>query len=248
MKSLFILSLLNSLTNSQTKTICQLDERQISYNEKVARTRASLLSSSPCSASLIGKNCLISAGHCQDGLQDWITEFDTPLSDMLSGKMNPSLPENIFNLKKVYGRKNAFHGKDWLVFSVKRNEITGNFPGEERGHYEILKTLPLPKSLLRITGYGLSSDKEKRNTQQSSTGELLSIHSKRNIIHHKVDTTAGNSGSSIIDVNSGKILGVHTHGGCRQHGGQIIQGNQGTVIFGNSEFEMAIKNCLENED
>jgi V8-like Glu-specific endopeptidase len=249
MKALILLNILNVAlaTTPPHKSLCQNDERLPSFDQKVARTRASLKSSSPCTATLISNNCFITAGHCQDNMNSWIVEFDTPMSDSSSGKMRPSIPENTFELKSVYGRLNAHHGRDWMVFSVSRNYITHNYPGEERGYYQISYSAPKRDSELSITGYGLSIHKERRNAQQQSSGKLLFTHNKRFIIHHLVDTSAGNSGSSIVETESNKIIGVHSHGGCRQYNGEFKQGNQGTLIAGNEDFISAIKTCMEKE-
>jgi V8-like Glu-specific endopeptidase len=248
MKALFLFIILQfSVQANHNKSLCDYDQRTPSFDSKVGRIRASQTSSHPCTATLIGENCLITAGHCQADDESWIVEFDVPASDDKTGKMNPSSMENLFHSKTVYGRKNAHHGKDWMVFSVKKNVVTGNYPGQERGFYEVADTAPFPFATLSITGYGLSIHNERRNAQQSSTGRLVSVQNNRQVIQHRVDTSAGNSGSSIIELSSGKIVGIHSHGGCRQINFNIWQGNVGTLIPGNEELNNAIHSCLKYE-
>lgn len=248
MKALFLFIILQFTVSAfHNKSICDYDQRTASFDSKVGRIRASQSSSHPCTATLIGENCLITAGHCQADDESWIVEFDVPSSDDATGKMKPSSIENVFHSKTLYGRMNAHHGKDWMVFSVKKNSITGNYPGQERGFYEIAQHTPFPFATLSITGYGLSIHKEKRNAQQSSTGGLVSVQSNRQVIQHRIDTSAGNSGSAIVDLSSGKIVGIHTHGGCRQINYNFWQGNVGTLIPGNTELQKSIHACLKYE-
>lgn len=249
MKVILILLFIQFSVLANHKSLCKEDNRKLSFDSKIARIRSSAKSMHPCTATLISESCLITAGHCyEDGQETGLIEFDVPLSDSDTGKLMPSLAENSFSLKKIFGRKNAHHGKDWMVFSVNPNEVTGLNPGQERGFYELETESVTKLSMLTITGYGLTASDEKRNVQQSSHGDLLATDQKKKTIQHKVDTTAGNSGSAIIENLTNRIIGIHTHGGCRKINTETWQGNIGTLIVGNIELIDAIKKCINNKD
>lgn len=226
------------------KSICgQEDNRSPSRLERVGRMVESLTSYSPCTATLIGKNCLVSAGHCKM-TDNWLTEFNTPESHPETGRLIHSKKEDIYELDKIYGHTDMGPGNDWLVYSVKNNKLTMKAPGELYGFYKIAKRAPKAGDQIQIAGYGRDYDekeKERNFAQQISFGPILNFISNQTKIIHRADTLGGNSGSSIVDVNSQKIIGIHTHGGCWGD----LNGNKATSIFGNVLFQNAIKACLD---
>lgn len=225
------------------KSLCETDDREISQDLAVARMLENEEATNPCTATLIGKNCLITAGHCRSKKNQWITEFNTPLSNPENGIINHSKKEDVYKLDKIYGHLSRYIGKDWMVYSVKKNQITRKYPGELYNSYKILYTPPTISTELSITGYGSDSDNERNCSQQKSYGPLISIESNTMKLTYRVDTTGGNSGSAIISVLDNAIIGIHTHGGCID----IYGANQGTLIAGNKELMQAIKECLNSD-
>ncbi len=172
-----------------------------------------------------------------------IAEFNTPVSQ--DGKPQGSNAQDVYEIDQFSIKsENAGPGKDWAVFKFKRNVITGKYPGELQGHYNVSFRTPKKGIELMITGYGRdAADAERNFAQQTNTGRLElagSIWRGPSVLEHTVDTMGGNSGSSIINVETDEIIGIHTHGGCHSSGGA----NMGTLISKHSELKKAIKACL----
>ena len=73
---------------------------------------------------------------------------------------------------------------------------------------------------------------------------VVSVYKSKGLILHRVDTQGGNSGSSIINESTQKIVGIHTHGGCFTMGGTNI----GTLLANHDKAQEAIKSCLQWEE
>lgn len=234
---------MQNASSSDEKSLCEIDNREVSQNMAVARMLENEKSYSPCTATLIGKRCLITAGHCKPSKNNWITEFNTPLSSPVTGKLIHSNKEDIYDLDKIYGVLDAYVGKDWLVYSVKANSYTNKLPGELYSPYSISFELPEVGIELQITGYGTDSEKRYNNAQQESFGPLIKIENARTTLIYRVDTTGGNSGSAIVNATTNEIIGIHSHGGCIGE----YAGNKGTLIAGNDDLIKAINQCLTDD-
>ena len=116
----------------QKKVIGGIDSRLPSNKSGVARV--SMLRSLPggCTATLIGKSCMISAGHCIENLK--IVEFNTRGTNSY-GKLNETNRRDIFKVDtgsiKSYFKKNE--AEDWVVFRVKKKNLVS---GKEQGRIQ----------------------------------------------------------------------------------------------------------------
>lgn len=191
-----------------------------------------------CTITLVGKACAISAGHCVNELK--IAQFNTFINHK---KELYSRPEDTYEIdqRKLEGQ-NQGAGKDWAVFMLKPNRVTGLYAGDVQGklRFSLQKSLPANLSLT-ISGYGHKSLLHKEHSpQQTHTSRLLNVTGS--ILSYDVDTMGGNSGSS-IQTDNNLILGVHTHGYCTEEGGS----NQGTFLATNEMFKSALARCLQAE-
>ncbi len=227
------------------KTICGAsDDRIPSFNPKVARGLKMKTSGGGCTVTMIGKSCAITAGHCYEHIN--VLEFNTPLSR--DGRIQHPDASDVYQIEKgslFYSNRGP--GKDYAVARYMPNAITGQYPGEAQGHYEVSLRKPSSKRIkVDITGYGIDRNDSDRNmAQQHHSGVTTQIGGTFGgaVLKHTVDTMGGNSGSSIINKRTGKIIGIHTHGGCHTSGGA----NQGTAIAYVKELKKAIKSCLAYE-
>ena len=230
------------LSAQVNKSICgPFDDRRPSFNPSIGRVLRPG-DKNGCSVTLIGKSCVISAGHCHERLYQ--VEFNVPLSDQ-EGNIRPSDESDIYPVDQdSIAFEYEGKGKDWSVFRLKKNKFTNSHPGERLGYLEIETDLPKLGDQVKLFSYG--SDKtegelERNYIQQISAGPILSI--EETFITYTADTRGGSSGASVVHIKSGRIIGVHTHGRCSESGGY----NSATFIHGNERLKNAISACLDWE-
>lgn len=227
------------------KSICgPVDDRNLSDDSRVARVRKADKKAG-CTLTMIGRTCAVSAGHCENAFEQ--AEFHVPKS--LDGRSVAPSEENIYlvikdSIQSDIRRpvRGPVRGTDWAVLRLARNKLTGFYPGDVQGFYQVTKKQPKVSELIRITGHGNAVDPEITYTQQTHLGSITEL-TRNSLIFHDADTTAGNSGSAIILENTQEIIGVHTHGGCREEGGA----NSGTLLSTNRQFAKAVDECLAFE-
>lgn len=243
-KSLIVLVALGWLSigyANTEKTICgQQDDRIPSFNPKIARV-LEIGAPAGCTITMIGRSCAISAGHCLPTFE--AAEFNTPLSS--DGRIQHPAKEDIYMVdKSSIISKNGGVGNDYAVLRLKANSITGKLPGDLQGHYDVSFKVPKTGDMVRITGYGADRNDDDRNfAQQTHSGPIESLPRSGSIMNHLADTMGGNSGSSIIHESTGKIIAIHTHGGCSSRGGA----NGSTLIATHNAAKAAVLKCLKWE-
>ncbi|MBU0638469.1 MAG: trypsin-like peptidase domain-containing protein [Planctomycetes bacterium] len=179
-----------------------------------------------CSAWMIddGCGCLLTAGHCASALD--VIEFNVPLSNS-DGSLNHPPPEDQYTVDPASLQTNGGQGvgDDWSYFGCFANSTTGLTPFEAQGATYILAATPPPVQGqdIRITGYGtMSNPPEWNQVQKTHVGPYVTFSGT--LVQYQTDTTGGNSGSPVINENTGEAIGIHTHGGCTSSGGE----NSGT--------------------
>ena len=219
--------------------ICGTDDRIPAFEPRIGRMKLNHLDSG-CTATMISKNCAISAGHC---LNHMVTlEFNVPLS--IRNRTQFSEARDIYQIDQssiVY--KNVPPSTDWAVFKVKKNSYTKLSAGEAYGFYPVSFEAPEVGEDLSITGYGrdVRGDGSHNYTLQTDHGRLVTNKSLifGKALHYRIDGTGGTSGSAVIRTKQQDIVGIHTHGGC-----DSIE-NHGTSISQRPELMEAIKACLK---
>ncbi|MCX6151184.1 MAG: trypsin-like peptidase domain-containing protein, partial [Ignavibacteriales bacterium] len=164
-------------------------------------------------------NKFVTAGHCFENTNNLVLEFNVPNSTS-GGVIQHSgdadrYTIDIGSIAKQDVRDwqgNPIEGKDWAVFSVYANSITGKYPIEQYGSYLKITRKNNPTNI-RITGYG-TDDGSSNYIQQTSVGSFSSYNVTNNALYYNTDTQGGNSGSPIIDEATGYAVGVHTQGYC----------------------------------
>jgi len=170
--------------------------------------------------------CMLAAGHCVLSSFN-VVQFNVPLSDAAGMMIHPG-PEdqyavNIQSIQFAWGEI----GNDWCYFGCFPNSETGLTPlGAQGALYELAAKPDLsPGDTIRVTGYGLDDTPlEWNKTQQTHTGPFVDIVGTT--IQYQVDTRSGNSGSAVIDEQTGQAIGIHTDAGCDDADGA----NRGTAI------------------
>ncbi|MHC4218596.1 MAG: trypsin-like peptidase domain-containing protein [Planctomycetota bacterium] len=209
------------------------DDRTRSTDDRVGR-----LPSAGCTAWLFSDagSCMLTAGHCVvAGLE--VVEFNVPLSDATGAIQHPG-PEDqyavdVSSIQFAYGAD----GNDWAYFGCFVNTETGLTALEAQNAFHVLADPPPPGGqTIRITGYGLDdSPLDWSQVQQTHAGPYADL--TEYAVQYEVDTRAGNSGSPVVDEQTGLAIGIHTSEGCDEFGGA----NLGTGV-NNPGFQFALSN------
>ncbi len=177
-----------------------------------------------CTGWLITNGRLVTAGHCT-GSRAQLIEFNVPKSNPDRSIVHPGpedqYPIGGFVTDYIRGRPET----DWAVFTASANPQTGLTPIQAQGKsYNVVQTSP--GNSITITGFGTDTGIDNQ-TQQIHTGPRVSVDNT--FVRYQTDTTGGNSGSPIIDTNSGNAVGVHAYGGCSTSGSGSNFGARATI-------------------
>lgn len=208
------------------RTICgSVDDRALSYDDRNARHSVG------CSSWLINdlNTMFLTAGHCGTAAGN-VMSFKVPLSTGSGGLVNPG-PEHqyVVDGTSVQFLNNGV-GQDFGYFGVNVNSNTGLTPHQAYGmRYTLATSIPaVAGSNIRITGYGTTSAPVSPTWNQVQKTHLGPMKSNAGTaVGYATDTTGGNSGSVVFHENTGKAIGVHTHGGCTTSSSSY---NNGTAI------------------
>lgn len=198
-------------------TQCGSSDDRVASNEPARGRLLNIGCTATIFGHLSGRSCLITAGHCLDSSTAVNTvEFNVPLS-LPSGTLQHPPPQHQYAVD-VASRTftNGGVGNDWGLFRVFDNANTGLQPYEAQSAALHLAAAAPASGSLDLVGYGVDSGTANQ-TQQRGTGPITSLVGTA--LYHQVDTTGGNSGSAIVDLATGRMVAIHTHGGCSTSGG-----------------------------
>jgi V8-like Glu-specific endopeptidase len=178
-------------------------------------------------------NSFGTAGHCiSNNTNGAVVEFNVPFSNSNGSKNHPP-PEDQYPVERASIQSNGGQGvgNDYAIFRTFANATTGLTPFQAMGDkYNLASTAASVRSgdPIRITGYGTvrSPISPTWNTVQKTHVGPFDPAATGTRLRYRTDTSGGNSGSPVVDENSGNVIGVHTHGGCTSTGGS----NTGTAI------------------
>lgn len=194
-----------------------------------------------CTANLMRTGCFITAGHClsTQSLVD-VVEFNVPPSDADTSLNHPAPRDQYVPNVATRRFTNGGTGNDWGVFTVFPNSETGLMPIDAQGHgLRLAREVPVAGDSVRINGYGVD-DGADNQTQQGSVGPITAVDTANTILRYQADTEGGNSGSAVL--SGGRVVAIHTHGGCTVGGGS----NLGT-LFTHTGFKQAYRDiCKAN--
>lgn len=219
------------------ESICDgADDRVLSDVKRAGRSLPA-----GCTAWIIDdkNHCMLTAGHCAS-FGNTVVEFNVPLSNGNGSIVHPG-PEDQYSVDPISQQfVNGGIGNDWAYFGCFENSETGLTAYEAQGDfYELaMPTSPQNGDNIRITGYGVVSppvDPTWNQAQKTHAGPYWSFSGST--VGYRTDTSGGNSGSAVFFEPTGKAIGIHTHGGCRDGSGN----NWGTGV-NNAGFQNALAN------
>jgi V8-like Glu-specific endopeptidase len=149
-----------------------------------------------CSGTLIGHDLFISAGHCFDANPNPQTQVTFNFQTDTAG--NP-LPEQRFPILGVL--EHRLGGLDYEIIRL------GNNPAGTFGFTLVLPVDAAVGDMVCIIGHPATAPK------QVEAGPVTAFDGNQ-VRYNDADTLPGNSGSGILHGPSGRLVGVHTNGGC----------------------------------
>lgn len=210
------------------RTICDGTDLRVLSNDP----RTSRLAPQGCTAWLFNNrpNTVLTAHHCGAAAGDVIW-FNVPLRTS-GGSPVPPPPEHQYAVdgSSLQDGGSWTLGNDWRIFGVFNNSNSGLSPVDAQLRTYVLATATPPADgrPINITGYGTTSfpvPPAWSSVQKSHTGPFFS--KSGTVIRYRADTTGGNSGSAVLDEQTGRVIGIHTNGGC---GTGSTSSNSGTSI------------------
>jgi V8-like Glu-specific endopeptidase len=189
----------NSYTGARVPTIAFVAAHKGSKGALETSATASQ-SAKYCSGSLIAADLFLTAGHCVDS---------TTLGDYVA-----------FNYERAAGSTTVLTQSHAQVTAIVEDELGGldyaivrlaGTPGNTWGISAVAAADPATGVAITIIGHPNAEPKQiEAGTVASFSGNYLR--------YGNVDTLGGSSGSGVLD-SSGRIVGVHTNGGCTAAGG-----------------------------
>jgi V8-like Glu-specific endopeptidase len=149
-----------------------------------------------CSGTLIGRDLFLSAGHCFDPNPSPQTQVTFNFQTDPAG--NPR-PEQQFQIVRV-----EEHRLGNLDYEIIR--LAGN-PADTFGFALVSPVDAAVGDMVCVIGHPATVPK------QIEAGPVSTLDGNQ-IRYNDVDTLPGNSGSGILHSPTGKLVGVHTNGGC----------------------------------
>ena len=271
-KALIFLILL--LCHQTTSLASSPFPKRLSENPRVARMSIGPFKKGACTASLIGRTCMVSAGHCQKNL--FFAEFNTPRGTKYAGPREASQRDKYkVDRTSIVKSFDGAGSEDWAVFRLAKhnglnrfklwwmelfqNKIKmlkytrhkqGYYAGDIQGHYRV-SNKKIEKSMpIELTGYGVDEKNIQSQVQHTAMGQVKIVSpwfSKTNF-YHDADINVGDSGASVIDTLSGKLIGVHSYYECYKDfdsTNSCVGGGTGVSLT--TKFRKAIETCLDWE-
>ncbi len=157
-----------------------------------------IAASQPCSGTLISRDLFLTAGHCTDSISVGSSMVDFNY-EKLPGSSDTAETTRARILGVVEDGRSE-RNLDYAIFQLENN------PGDTFGSAVIEEFRPAEDHLLTIIQHPQGEPK------QVEVGHAHS-YTEDSMIYYDLDTERGSSGSGILD-DAGRLIGVHTGGGC----------------------------------
>jgi len=182
-----------------------------------------------CTGTLIADDLFLTAGHCLDGTNtgSWKLPHEKGGVALRSAELarefvvefryessaRPDVPSRKNSADVVRLEEYRLAGLDFAIL-----RLSGH-PGSLNGVARISPSDSEPGAPIAILQHPAAAP------MKVGAGTTLDVQGSR-ISYDTIDTSGGSSGAGILDARTGKLVGVHTNGGCTKSGGE----NYGVTI------------------
>ena len=186
----------SNVTSTNTSVVLPSDTLQDSMNVCTSERFATQKSSVECTGFLVGKDILVTAGHCMDSQADceqnsWIFGFVDGVSEIKN--------EDVFNCKEIISQEKA--DNDFAVIRLDR-EVVGREPLKFRKEGNIAATDKLVV-IGHPSGLPLKID-DNGSVRDPSDSKVYFVA--------ELDTYGGNSGSPVFNLATSEVEGILVRG------------------------------------
>ena len=180
------------------------------------KTSASASLTGYCSGTLVGNNLFLTASHCVgNGTVGDFVAFDY----QRIGGTGSYRPQQFFQITGVV-EDGVSAGLDYAVLSLSGNPGTAlNWQGSAFGW----------KSVTHIAANNLLIVQHPNGEAKQMDAGSNPQYTYNRVSYSNIDTRPGSSGSGIVD-NLGRLVGVHTHGGCTASSGSNSGVNMQAIL------------------
>ena len=168
---------------------------------------------SSCTGFLVSKDILITAGHCVEIEQDckdyrWVFDY-TNTSTLLNKK-------DVYKCKKIINRKktdNFFAFRDYTILQLER-EVTDREPLKVRTKGRVKKETPLvmlgyPSGLpIKYDDSATVARHWNKFEKENFSARIKTFFQRASYFTANLDAFQGNSGSPVINLNTGEVEGL----------------------------------------
>lgn len=167
---------------------------------------------SDCTGFLVSEDLLMTAGHCMADLSDctkkvWVFDYDNQ-NELFKNEGELSIPKNkIYGCKEVVTYSNDKIDGNYIDYALVRldRKVT------ERDYLKV-KRFEIGKSVNNAALIGHPLGLPKILVDQITLGNSVGASLKNPNMKIDSDSFSGNSGSPIIDLNSGQVIGMLIRG------------------------------------
>lgn len=172
------------------------------------------------SGTMIGPDLFLTCGHLFDaGINGW----NTPRQNGTNNAISPQQTATSMHLNFQYQRDASGNLRAEQRFAITQLveyrlggldmaicRVAGN-PGNTYGWAEVSTVNAAVGDMLAIIGHPAGQPKRiEAGPATSISGSVIG--------YNDIDTLGGNSGSGILQASTGRLVGVHTNGGCNPQG------------------------------
>jgi len=175
-----------------------------------------------CTGTLIDDDLFLTAGHCLDSDDTGKWQLPREKGNVLLRPAelarefvvdfryeNPALPGAPTSQNRAEVLRLEEYREGGLDYAILR---LSDHPGQRNGITRISPSDATPGSTIAIMQHPAAEP------MKIAAGPALRVEGAR-ISYDTIDTLGGSSGAGILDAASGKLVGVHTNGGCTKNGG-----------------------------